>query len=600
MSPLLTALAIMAGAFALGLALPALALGVFPRRLARDTVFAYGVARRAARVSSGPLLYAAFTAPLLISGHGKVLWLVAGGGLMLALGVLDDIRTLPKWLKVLTLALAAFLAARNGIIIDTLKPPFTTSMLSLGFWAIPATVVWIGVVTTGLIQTRRLPGATCGLVGIAAITFLLVALRVGGSMAGPASATAAAIAGASLGYLRYDFFPPRLPLGSSGYYSISFALAALSVLGALKNTAFLILLLPVLALAVPVLDNTYAVLYGSLAGKHALAFGRRRELLHEALLRTGLGLRRCLVLLYLVAAYCCLIALALVFIIEVTFVAKIAVLAILGLLGLALFYIMARVAAVPAPQGAGRIDLLDVPVDRLDMAQALDRVEQFVAERSPHMIVTSDTSSIVRARNDPELQEIMRRADLVTPDGIGVVWMARVLGQPLRERVSGVDLMDGICERASRKGYDVYLLGAAPGVAEQAAANLCRRYPGLRIAGCHHGYFSPGEEPGVVAQIAGSRPDILFVAMGIPKQEKWIRGHLAELGVAVAIGVGGSFDVMAGVVRRAPQWVRALGLEWLYRTVRDPRRIPRLLAIPRFIWMAAVSALLRRRSTKGN
>jgi N-acetylglucosaminyldiphosphoundecaprenol N-acetyl-beta-D-mannosaminyltransferase len=238
--------------------------------------------------------------------------------------------------------------------------------------------------------------------------------------------------------------------------------------------------------------------------------------------------------------------------------------------------------------------MFGVPLARIDMEGALARIDRFIADRSPHMIVTSDTPSIVRARDDAEYQEIVRAADLVTADGRGVVWMARVLGLPMRERVSGVDLVERICRRAVDRHYSAYLLGAMPGVAEEAAQALSARCPGLRIAGTDHGYFSDDEEAGVVRRIAEARPDILFVALGAPRQEKWIRRHIAELQVPVAIGVGGAFDVLAGRVPRAPAWMQRAGLEWLFRLLREPARLPRMWALPRLVWMSLWEALRKR------
>lgn len=591
-------LPLVAAAAALAYLLPLAVFRLFPRRLSRDSVFRYGVGRRAARMISGVVVYLALAAPLAIFTADKpirpLLW--AGAGL-LALGLVDDLRTLPLWVKVLGVAAAAGWATRHGVVVDLVKLPLSTRGLALGWWSYPATVAWLIVVTGAIVVTRRLQGLTLGLTGLASGTLALAALAAGTSTAPTAVAGALALAAVSFGYLRYDFPPPRLPLGSSAYYSLGFVLAGISVIGALKNTAFLIILLPLLAFAIPVLDTTYAFIYGSRAGGRALTLGPRREFLHQALLRDGLSPRRAVAFFYAVSAYLCLVALLLVGLMTVSFVVKMALLAVLLLLGLAGFYCVARIIASPQrrPAPDSIVDLLSVPVHQTDMAGALQKVEQFVSEHSPHMVVTSDTSAVVRAQRDAELHDILLHADLVTPDGMGVVWAAKVLGLPLWERVSGIDLMQHICELAAAKGYSIYLLGAAPGVADAAAEELKARHPGLTICAAQHGYFSAAEEPGIVRAIAACKPDILFVAMGIPKQEKWIRRHLGELGVSVAIGVGGSFDVIAGRVRRAPPWMRSAGLEWLYRTAREPRRIPRLLAIPRLVWMALREAVAARR-----
>jgi len=187
----------------------------------------------------------------------------------------------------------------------------------------------------------------------------------------------------------------------------------------------------------------------------------------------------------------------------------------------------------------------------------------------------------------------MRAADMVAADGAGVVWMARLLDLPIDERVSGCDMVLRICEMTAQKGYSVYILGGRPGVAEEASAELRRQFPRLIVVGTQHGYFAPEEEPGLIAHIRRQRPDVLFVALGIPKQEKWIRAHLDEVGVPVCIGVGGSFDVISGRVKRAPAWMRRCGLEWLWRTAREPRRLPRLWALPKLLFMTLKAALRR-------
>ncbi len=155
-------------------------------------------------------------------------------------------------------------------------------------------------------------------------------------------------------------------------------------------------------------------------------------------------------------------------------------------------------------------------------------------------------------------------------------------------------MMDRLCEVAARKGYSVYLIGAEPGVAEEAAQEMQRRYPGLRIAGIQHGYFTPDEEPAVVKAIADAKPDLLFVAFGAPRQEKWIRKYMDELGAPVAIGVGGSFDVFAGRTERAPAWMQRAGLEWMWRVLKEPKRIKRLGALPRLVWITLKTALRKK------
>ncbi|MBU0610685.1 MAG: WecB/TagA/CpsF family glycosyltransferase [Armatimonadetes bacterium] len=237
------------------------------------------------------------------------------------------------------------------------------------------------------------------------------------------------------------------------------------------------------------------------------------------------------------------------------------------------------------PQLPDRISLLGVGVDRVTMAEAMERVAEFMRQDTPHMIVTSDATGLMRAQDDDELRAIINSADLVTADGAGVILSARLLNMPLDVRVSGCDMVGEISKVAARLGRSVYLLGAAPGVAEMAAANLQRQAPGLVVTGCRDGYFKPEDEPALIADIAGKRPGALFVALGIPRQEKWIKAHMAALGVPVCIGIGGSFDVISGLKKRAPVWMQRTGLEWLYRVAKEPSRLPRLVALPRIVLM---------------
>lgn len=238
-----------------------------------------------------------------------------------------------------------------------------------------------------------------------------------------------------------------------------------------------------------------------------------------------------------------------------------------------------------------RVWVLGVPFDPVRLAEAADRVASLVESGGAHLVVTANPELVMAARKDPELVRAVRGASLVVADGIGVVWASRRLGRPLPERVPGVELMEALCERAARQGWPIFLLGGLPGVAEQAAAELRRRWPGLPVAGTHHGYFQV--EGAVVEAVACSGAALLFCGLGSPRQELWLSRHLDRLGVRVAMGVGGSLDVLAGRSTRAPAWLRRVHLEWLYRLLREPRRWRRQLALPHFAWLVLRSASRR-------
>ncbi|MHB8986255.1 MAG: WecB/TagA/CpsF family glycosyltransferase [Eubacteriales bacterium] len=232
-----------------------------------------------------------------------------------------------------------------------------------------------------------------------------------------------------------------------------------------------------------------------------------------------------------------------------------------------------------------KVNLLGATIDALSMDETVERVESFLTGEKPRRVFTLNPEFLYRAQFERPLLDLVNRADLVTPDGEGIVWACKVAGQPVPERVTGIDLMLRLVERSARDGRRVFLLGAAPGVAEEAASRLAGRWPGLAVAGTRHGYFKPEEEGAVAELVRHSRADLLFVALGAPGQESWIDRNLELTGAKVAMGVGGSFDVLAGRARRAPEWVRRMRLEWLARLVMEPSRIKRQMVLPKFAWL---------------
>ena len=232
---------------------------------------------------------------------------------------------------------------------------------------------------------------------------------------------------------------------------------------------------------------------------------------------------------------------------------------------------------------AEKIDILGVKVDSVTMAQAVARVEGYMDERKNVLIATANAEMIMRATHDTELKDILNDAALVVPDGAGTVWAAHHLGYEMPERVAGFDLAQELMRIAPSKKQKVFFFGSAPGVAEKAKAKAEELYPGIEIVGTRDGYFKPEDEPAIIEEIKAAQPDLLLAALGVPKQEKWLNAHLKELGVPVAIGVGGTLDVMAGVMKRAPYWMQKAKLEWLFRGLLQPKRAGRLMALPKFV-----------------
>lgn len=245
------------------------------------------------------------------------------------------------------------------------------------------------------------------------------------------------------------------------------------------------------------------------------------------------------------------------------------------------------------------VELFGIPVHPVTLEEAGLRLGDAIARREPTTVISLNGALLMRALRDAEVREAVRSAALIIPDGVGVVLASRILGLPIRRRVAGVDLVLAMCEGAAARGDRLFLLGAARGVAEAAAARLRERYPGLMIVGTADGFFSPEDEPALLARIREAHPEILLVAFGAPRQERWLHARAPALGVPVMMGVGGALDVLAGRVRRAPRWLQAAGLEWLYRMVREPWRWSVVRTIPP-LFALAMRERWRRRGGRGS
>jgi UDP-N-acetylglucosamine 2-epimerase (non-hydrolysing) len=229
-------------------------------------------------------------------------------------------------------------------------------------------------------------------------------------------------------------------------------------------------------------------------------------------------------------------------------------------------------AAAPAPRTA-RVEVLGCPVDDLTMEETLEVISGFIASGQAHQHVVVNVDKVVKAHKSPSLRRIIDACALVNADGMPVVWASRLLGRPLKERVTGVDLFEALMQRAARTGWRVYLLGARDEVVSKVARTYPHKYPGLIIAGAQHGYWKAGEEEAVARRVREARPDILFVAISSPQKEQFLARWQEHMRVPFAMGVGGTFDIAAGLTQRAPLWMQRTGFEWLYRFLQEPRRM---------------------------
>lgn len=246
-------------------------------------------------------------------------------------------------------------------------------------------------------------------------------------------------------------------------------------------------------------------------------------------------------------------------------------------------------------QHRDRAHVLGCPVDRLDMAETLERCRHAVEARQFTQHMAINAAKVVAMQDDPELRAIVEACELINADGQAIVWASRLLGDPLPERVAGIDLMHGLLAVAETHGYRVYVLGARQEVLDEALRVIAGRHPGLVLAGARNGYFSDDEADAVAAAIGATRPDILFVAMSSPKKEYFLGRYRDVIGAPFVMGVGGSIDVVAGATRRAPRLMQRTGLEWLFRLLQEPRRMFRRYAVTNVRFIALVLRGLARR-----
>lgn len=544
----------------------------------------------------------------------KIAGIVICSVLMIILGRIDRKRKLPTGVKLIFQVLISLVIIYSGVKIEFLRAPSSSSSLSggylyLSYLSIPLTIIWLISITNSIGQADELGDITPYIVFIASLTFLVVSLiqRQGLILAEVLSLIMAAI---SFIFIRY------LPRGkfSSYYMSFGFILAVIAIVGVSKSTAALTLLIPFLILGVPIIDSSYSIVanYASQESpaieKYSLFSGSRSRL-RQKLQSCGFSAQGANLTIIGVSLYLSLAA----FIISIY--QNFYLLITLTAFGWMAFELLKnKVQSEELIIGrdilTNRIKLFQVGIDQVDNQETIQKIAEFIVSKKPHQIVTPDTLAVLRARKDPEYHAILKSADLVTPDGAGILWAATTLNYPLPERVTGIDIIHNICRLATKKGHSLYLLGSYPGVAGEAALNLTRKYPGIKIAGTHHGYFggedsqncedvknsnsdkNNKEEEEIIAEIKENRPDILLVGMGVPKQEKWISKNLDKLDVPVCMGVGGSFDVLSGRIPRAPLWMQRHGMEWVYRSIKQPNRAFRTLALFYFIWLVILGKMV--------
>lgn len=231
-----------------------------------------------------------------------------------------------------------------------------------------------------------------------------------------------------------------------------------------------------------------------------------------------------------------------------------------------------------------KLKILDVKFDKVTMDDTISIVKNYIVkDEGCHLIYTPNPEMVLEATKNQKFKEIIDNSDLNIPDGIGIVIASKILGSPLKERVTGIDMAYRFFEEFAGTDTTFYFFGAADGIAQLAAENMMKKYPGLKIIGTRSGYFNKNDEMKIIEEINKLKPDIILIGLGAPKQEMWMYNYKKELNAKVCMGIGGSFDVMSGRLKRAPEWMIKLNIEWLYRLVKQPTRYKRMMKLPLFI-----------------
>ncbi len=451
------------------------------------------------------------------------------------------------------------------------------------------TTLWILVITNSIKLTSFLPGFTSAFVFTISLTFFVIAAAQKQNL-NTALTLSLTLSAFTLPHINYEFKYPHLHIAKRLNLLYGFLLGIISLTGMLKSPATISIVIPAVLLSIPIIDTSYAIV-------STFVLGKPKNLISEKIIKTlsakKISAKKVPILIYALGGYLALSSLILYLYPNIW----IAMILMGG--GIISYNRIAsreaeKISKEKIKENSERFYVGGIPIDRVTLNDAVRKIETFILSGGPHIVVTPDSLAILTAQKDKIYKKILCNADLVTPDGSGLLFASKLFGSPIKERVTGIDLINKLLQIGEKKGYKFYFLGAKTGRADEAKENILKKYPNIDIVGVHHGYIEGKEEEIVIQDIKRKKPDILLVGMGVPKQERWIYRHMNELGVPVSIGVGGSFDVLSGKIPRAPGWMQKCGIEWVYRTLREPKRIKRIAKIPYFIIWVLYLALLNK------
>ncbi|MCF7876535.1 WecB/TagA/CpsF family glycosyltransferase [Candidatus Bipolaricaulota bacterium] len=504
-------------------------------------------------------------------------------GLLVSLVIIGSSRKLGKGNKIMeygSFLVAGLVFSLIGFRIQFIQMATTGKFVYFTWLSIPLTVAWLLMISRSVefvhveLDRERWRLFVFTLIFIA-MSFLLIVMLQPEQKLTTAFQLGLAFVGTSVGLL---VFGREKEFSSVLFRELGFILASLALVGLVKSLTALVLLVPIAPLAVPAARGSFA--FSSTASSAGTSSSLLDRKLEEYLGSSSLGIA----LIYISLSY---VGLASWWFIRSPGSVQVATLSLGGFLLPSLFLLANRAVSKlrslrpsidRTGPGTGRIFGTSFNFSKLEeTSREIERLTRF---KPTSYVATPDVTAVVRARRDELLSKAFDRADVVTPDGCGLIWASRVHDLPLKQRVAGIDLVEEVLD--SGRSIKVYLLGSKPGVAEKAGKKLTERYEGVEITGTHHGYI-PVDCQEIVSEINEIEPDLLLVGMGVPKQEGWITEHIESLNANAVMGVGGSFDVLSGNLPRAPQWMRQRGLEWLYRIWLEPKRLGKARLIPYFM-----------------
>lgn len=450
-----------------------------------------------------------------------------------------------------------------------------------GFSSILLSTLWVGLFPILFQAFDEIPGmGGCLLL----VSWMLLAIVTAISSKGPSEALVMSICGLALIFVfwsRHVNVYRRLGAPLSALWGT--LLAGSSMLGASKGVAFsTVMILPLGLFAIPILETSLSVLSAAFSPKPL-----GNMIIYRKLVVKGIDHPTAV---FVVTGLCALCG-ASIATLQMGFFDLGSLILTLLLFGTGIYIVVARLRG--GEEGAStHPSLWGITVDNFSLDYALGRVGAWVsAKDAPRMVVTPDALASLRSRRDKRYCRVIDKAALVLPDGSGLTWALRFLGSPVQEQIPGVEFTEHLCRQAASQGWPVYFLGGKPGIAEKAAEKLREKYPGLIVSGCRDGYFSNSESENICKEIRNTGTSILFVALGVPKQEYWLDENMKYLDGIVGMGVGGSFDVLSGTLKRAPLRWRKLKLEWLYRAIQEPSRWRRVAQLPVFVLLVFLKKL---------